>query len=86
MEVNFQLTTGQKAIFECLQAAHAQNFLLAIPIEGLCQHMSKAVSKWILQQLYIECKLHPLSISGSLSCICISISLHASKNLEDRMS
>ncbi|MCI33385.1 hypothetical protein A2U01_0054602, partial [Trifolium medium] len=40
MEVNFQLTTRQKGVFGCLQAAHAQDFLLAIPIEGLGQHMS----------------------------------------------
>jgi hypothetical protein len=40
MEVNFQLSTRQKTIFECLQMAHAQDFLLTIPIEGLCQHMS----------------------------------------------
>ncbi|KAK2422468.1 hypothetical protein QL285_033000 [Trifolium repens] len=39
MELNFQLTTRQKAIFGCLQAANAQDFLLAIPIEGLTQHM-----------------------------------------------
>jgi len=34
------MTTRQKAIFGCLQAAHAQDFLLAIPIDGLGQHMS----------------------------------------------
>nr|GEW89156.1 reverse transcriptase domain-containing protein [Tanacetum cinerariifolium] len=27
-------------IFECLRAPHSQHFLLAIPIDGLCQHMS----------------------------------------------
>ncbi|KAK2362179.1 hypothetical protein QL285_087264 [Trifolium repens] len=40
MEVNFQLTTRQKAVFGYLQAPHAHNFLLAISIEGLGQHMS----------------------------------------------
>jgi hypothetical protein len=40
MEVNFQLTTRQKAVFGCLQATHAQDFLLAIPIKELGQHMS----------------------------------------------
>jgi hypothetical protein len=40
MEVKFDMTTRQKAIFGCLQAAHAPNFLLAIPIDGLGQHMS----------------------------------------------
>ncbi|GJW02630.1 hypothetical protein Tco_1561486 [Tanacetum coccineum] len=29
-----------KAVFECLRAPHAQDFLLAIPIDGLGQHMS----------------------------------------------
>ena len=32
--------TRQKTIFECLQAAHAHDFLLAIHIDGLDQHMS----------------------------------------------
>jgi len=40
MEVKFDMTTRQKVIFGCLQAAHAQDFLLAIPIDGLGQHMS----------------------------------------------
>jgi len=39
MEVKFNMTTRQKTIFGCLQAAHAQDFLLAIPIDGLGQHM-----------------------------------------------
>ena len=40
MEVKFDMTTRQKTIFGCLQAAHAQDFLLAIPIDGIGQHMS----------------------------------------------
>jgi len=35
MEVKFDMTTRQNAIFGCLQAAHAHDFLLAIPIDGL---------------------------------------------------
>ena len=44
MEVKFDMTTRQKAILGCLQAAHAQNFLLAIPIDGLGQHVTSGVS------------------------------------------
>jgi hypothetical protein len=40
VEVKFDMTTRQKTVFGCLQAAHAQNFLLAIQIDGLGQHMS----------------------------------------------
>nr|GEW31748.1 putative reverse transcriptase domain-containing protein [Tanacetum cinerariifolium] len=40
MEVHFDMTMRQKAVFECLRAPHAQDFLLAIPINGLGQHIS----------------------------------------------
>ena len=40
MEVNFDMTTIQKAVLRCLQAAQAQDFLLAILVDGLGQHMS----------------------------------------------
>jgi len=40
MEVKFDMTMRQKAVLACLQAAHAQDFLLAILIDGLGQHMS----------------------------------------------
>ncbi|GKC56996.1 putative reverse transcriptase domain-containing protein [Tanacetum coccineum] len=33
MEVHFDVTMRQKAAFECLRAPHAQDFLLAIPID-----------------------------------------------------
>ncbi|GAU46859.1 hypothetical protein TSUD_385360 [Trifolium subterraneum] len=49
MEVNFQMTIRQKAVFGCLQAAHAQDFLLAIPIDGLGQHMSPVEYRTILK-------------------------------------
>lgn len=39
MEVKFDMTTRQKTIFGYLQAAHAQDFLLVIPIDELGQHM-----------------------------------------------
>nr|GFB89032.1 putative reverse transcriptase domain-containing protein [Tanacetum cinerariifolium] len=40
MEVHFDMTMRQKAVFECLRAPHARDFLLAIPIDELGQHMS----------------------------------------------
>ncbi|KAK2414882.1 hypothetical protein QL285_037419 [Trifolium repens] len=40
MEVDFNMTTREKTVFECLKAEHAQGFLFAIPIDGLGQHMS----------------------------------------------
>jgi len=40
MEVKFDTTTRQKTILGCLQAAHAQDFLLAISIDGLGKHTS----------------------------------------------
>jgi len=49
MEVKFDMTTRQKAIFGCLQAAHAQDFLLAILIDGLGQHMSPVEYRTILR-------------------------------------
>ncbi|MCI52655.1 hypothetical protein A2U01_0073901, partial [Trifolium medium] len=39
----------QKAVFGCLKAAHAQNFLLAISIDGLGQHMSPIEYRNILR-------------------------------------
>ena len=49
MEVKFDMTTRQKAIFRCLQAAHAQDFLLAILIDRLGQHMSPVEYRTILR-------------------------------------
>jgi hypothetical protein len=40
MELRFNMTTREKAVFGCLRAAHVQDFLLAIFINGLSQHMS----------------------------------------------
>nr|GFA08648.1 putative reverse transcriptase domain-containing protein [Tanacetum cinerariifolium] len=36
-------------VFECLRASHAQDFLLAIPIDGLGQHMSPVEYQTILK-------------------------------------
>ncbi|GKD86731.1 hypothetical protein Tco_1357885 [Tanacetum coccineum] len=49
MEVHFDMTMRQKAVFECLRAPHAQDFLLAIPIDGLGQHMSPVEYRTILK-------------------------------------
>ncbi|KAK2375034.1 hypothetical protein QL285_075955 [Trifolium repens] len=49
MEVDFEMTTRQKAVFGCLKAAHAQDFLLAIHIDGLSQHMSSLEYRTILR-------------------------------------
>ncbi|GJY41681.1 hypothetical protein Tco_0428951 [Tanacetum coccineum] len=49
MEVHFDMTMRHKADFECLHAPHAQDFLLAIPIDGLGQHMSPVEYRIILK-------------------------------------
>jgi hypothetical protein len=49
MEVKFNMTTRQKIVFGCLQAAHSQDFLLAIPIDELGQHMSLVEYRTILK-------------------------------------
>ncbi|KAF5801739.1 hypothetical protein HanXRQr2_Chr06g0251561 [Helianthus annuus] len=41
--------SGICAVFECLRAPHAQDFLLAIPIDGLGQHMSPVEYRTILK-------------------------------------
>ncbi|GJV62960.1 hypothetical protein Tco_1473788 [Tanacetum coccineum] len=49
IEVHFDMIVRQKAVFECLCAPHAQDFLLAIPIDGLDQHMSPVKYHTILK-------------------------------------
>ena len=49
MEVHLDMTAWQKAVFQCLCAPHAQNFLLAIPIDELDQHMSHVEYRTILK-------------------------------------
>ncbi|GJV68014.1 putative reverse transcriptase domain-containing protein [Tanacetum coccineum] len=49
MKVHFDMTVRQKAVFECLRASHAHDFLLAIPIDGLGQHMSPMEYRTILK-------------------------------------
>ncbi|GJX75702.1 ribonuclease H-like domain-containing protein [Tanacetum coccineum] len=40
MKVYFDMTIRQKVVFECLHAPHAQDFIIAILIDELGQHMS----------------------------------------------
>ncbi|GJT92818.1 putative reverse transcriptase domain-containing protein [Tanacetum coccineum] len=60
MEVHFDMTVRQKAFFECLCAPHAQDFLLAIPIDGLSQHMSPVEYHTILKRAGISAKKEAL--------------------------
>ncbi|KAJ0693557.1 putative exostosin [Helianthus annuus] len=45
----FVLSPRQRAVFECLRAPHAQDFLSVAPIEGLGQHMSAVEYRAILR-------------------------------------
>ncbi|GJY59318.1 hypothetical protein Tco_0459210 [Tanacetum coccineum] len=49
MEVHFDMTMRQKADYKCLGAPHAQDFLLAIPIDSLGQHISPLEYRTILK-------------------------------------
>jgi hypothetical protein len=49
MEDKFNMTTRENRVFGCLQAAHDQDFLLAILIDGLSQHMSSVEYRTILK-------------------------------------
>nr|GFA14378.1 putative reverse transcriptase domain-containing protein [Tanacetum cinerariifolium] len=53
MKVHFNMTMRQKAVFECLRASHAQDFLLAISIDGLGQHMSPVKYRTILKYRFM---------------------------------
>ncbi|GKE19558.1 hypothetical protein Tco_1427135 [Tanacetum coccineum] len=66
MEVRFDMTVRQKAVFECLRAPHAQDFLLAIPIDGLGQHMSPVEYRTILKY----CLMIPLFLSDAICPVC----------------
>ncbi|GKE52298.1 hypothetical protein Tco_1487454 [Tanacetum coccineum] len=66
MEVHIDMTMRQKAVFECLRAPHAQDFLLAIPIDGLGQHMSLVEYRTILKY----CLMIPLFSVDAICPIC----------------
>ncbi|GJW73109.1 hypothetical protein Tco_0132479 [Tanacetum coccineum] len=61
--LDFDMTVRQKAVFECLRASHAQDFLLAIPIDGFGQHMSPVEYRTIL-------KYHLMILLFSVDAIC----------------
>ncbi|KAJ0778965.1 putative exostosin [Helianthus annuus] len=46
---NFDLSSRQKAVWECLKGPHAQDFLTVVPIEGLGQCMSAVEYRAILK-------------------------------------
>nr|GEU77548.1 putative reverse transcriptase domain-containing protein [Tanacetum cinerariifolium] len=54
MEVHFDMTVRQNALFECLRALHAQDFLLPIHIDGIGQHMSSVEYRTILKRAEIS--------------------------------
>ncbi|GKB46371.1 hypothetical protein Tco_0897124, partial [Tanacetum coccineum] len=66
MEVHFDMTMRQEAVFECLCAPHAQDFLLAIPIDGLGQHMSLVEYRTILKYLLMI----PLFLVDAICPVC----------------
>lgn len=43
------MTTRQKNIFACLEPIHADDFFFVILIDGLCQHMSSVVYRFIFK-------------------------------------
>ncbi|GKA89211.1 hypothetical protein Tco_0811023 [Tanacetum coccineum] len=63
MEVHFDMTMRRKAVFECLGAPHAQDFLLAITIDKLDQHISPLEYRTILK--------YRLMITFSVDVICL---------------
>lgn len=52
LDLKFDMTTRQKAVFGCLQATHAQDFLLVIPIDGLGQRLSPVEYHTIIKPTY----------------------------------
>ncbi|GJT86986.1 hypothetical protein Tco_1068703 [Tanacetum coccineum] len=68
MEVHFDMTIRQKAVFECLRAPHAKDFLLAIPIDGLGQHMSPVEYRIILKY-HLMISLFPVDAICRKACL-----------------
>ncbi|GJY44660.1 putative reverse transcriptase domain-containing protein [Tanacetum coccineum] len=63
MEVHFDMTVRHKTAFGGLCTPHAQDFLLAIPIDGFGQHMSPVEYRTIL-------KYHLMILLFSVDAIC----------------
>ncbi|GJR68193.1 hypothetical protein Tco_0014258 [Tanacetum coccineum] len=66
-----------KAVFECLRTPHAQDFLLAIPIDRLGQHMSPVEYRTILNSLGFKYR-HDM-VRDVLFYICRSVGISAKK-------
>nr|GEY05566.1 putative reverse transcriptase domain-containing protein [Tanacetum cinerariifolium]GEY40717.1 putative reverse transcriptase domain-containing protein [Tanacetum cinerariifolium] len=49
IKAHFDMTVRQKSVFECLRTLHAQDFLLAVLIDGLDQSMSPVEYRTILK-------------------------------------
>ncbi|RHN81003.1 hypothetical protein MtrunA17_Chr1g0194331 [Medicago truncatula] len=49
MEVKFDMITRQKSLLGCLKATNSHDFLVAILMDGLCQHMSSVEYRTILR-------------------------------------
>src|SRR4051794_17446827 len=59
------ITTRYKAVFGCLQTEHAHDYLLAIPTDGLGQHMSPVECHTILRY----CLMIPLFIMDEVCLV-----------------
>ncbi|KAL6531909.1 hypothetical protein OROMI_028272 [Orobanche minor] len=71
MDIVYELSDRQKAVVSCMQVGHAQDFLLAIPIEGLVQKMSpveyRTIFKYRLMIPIYPCDTRcPACITGCL--------------------
>jgi len=59
MKVKFEMTTRQKTVLGCLQAAQTYDFLLDIAIDELSQHMPPVEYRTILKY-YLMVSLFPI--------------------------
>ncbi|GJV15438.1 hypothetical protein Tco_1360761 [Tanacetum coccineum] len=66
IEAYFDMIGRQKAVFECLRAPHAQDFLLAILIDRLDQHMSPVEYRTILKYRLMI----PLFLVDAICLVC----------------
>ncbi len=55
----FEMSSCQKTVFECLKESHAQDFLIALPINGLGQRMSAVEYRAILKY-YLMIPMFPV--------------------------
>ena len=72
MKVKFDKTTKQKTILGCLQAGHAHDSLIDIPIHGLGQHMLPVKYRTILRYRLII----PLFLIDKVCTVCCKTCLY----------